>query len=191
MSTASNRGRVAIVGRSEHLNWFDTMAGEQMAVRLHSRDVGGAFTIIEARVPSFIGPPLHVHREREEIFEVLEGRFRFRCADEEFDVAPGTTVVVPRSAVHGWVNLGPGAARLLFTFVPGGIDEFFPQIGRTPPDGWPEPGSSMPPWSRRWRGSRPRSRSIRSSADCPAYVSRRTRWPGGRPPSCAGWKRCR
>jgi quercetin dioxygenase-like cupin family protein len=148
MSTAPNRSRGAIVGRGENLNWFDTMAGEQMAVRLNSRHVGGAFTIIEARVPPFIGPPLHFHKEREEIFEVLEGGFRFHCAGEEFDVAPGTTVVVPRNAVHGWVNLGPGRApaRLLFTFVPGGIDEFFPQIRRTPSDDWANLGRQHDIW---------------------------------------------
>ena len=112
------------------------MPGEQMAFRLHSRDVGGAFTIIEARVPPFIGPPLHFHKEREEIFEVLEGRFRFHCEGEEFEVTPGTTVIVPRNAVHGWVNLGPGPARLIFTYVPGGIDEFFPQISRTRGKRW-------------------------------------------------------
>jgi hypothetical protein len=27
-------------------------------------------------------------------------------------------------------------ARLLFIFTPGGIDEFFPQIGQTPPEKW-------------------------------------------------------
>jgi hypothetical protein len=42
--------------------------------------------------------------------------------------------------VHGWVNLGAGPARLLFTFVPGGIDDFFPLIGQTPPDRWLELG---------------------------------------------------
>ena len=148
MSTGSNKSKVAIVGRGENLNWFDTMAGEQMAVRLHSRDVGGAFTIIEARVPPFIGPPLHFHKEREEIFEVLEGGFRIHCEGEEFDVAPGTTVVVPRNAVHGWVNLGPGPgpARLLMTFVPGGIDEFFPTIKQTPPDGWTDLGRQYDIW---------------------------------------------
>ena len=146
MSAASNKGKGAIVGRRENLTWFDTMAGEQKAVRLHSRDVGGAFTIIEARVPSFIGPPLHFHKEREEIFEVLDGGFRFHCADEEFDVAPGTTVVVPRYAVHGWLNLGPGRARLLFTFVPGGIDDFFPAIARTPPDRWSDLGRQHDIW---------------------------------------------
>jgi quercetin dioxygenase-like cupin family protein len=67
---------------------------------------------------------------------VLEGRFRFHCEGEEFEVTPGTTVIVPRNAVHGWVNLGPGPARLLFTYVPGGIDEFFPQISRTRGKRW-------------------------------------------------------
>ena len=77
------------------------MPGERMTLRLHSRDVGGAFTIIEARVPALTGPPVHLHKEREEIFEMLDGEFQFRCAGEELDVAPGTTVVVPRGVEHG------------------------------------------------------------------------------------------
>ena len=79
---------------------------------------------------------------------MLEGGFRFHCAGGEFDVAPGTTVVVRRNAVHGWVNLGPGPrpARMLFTFVPGGIDEFFPKIKPTPPDGWPDLGRQYDIW---------------------------------------------
>lgn len=146
MSTEFNKSKVAIVGRGEDLNWFNTMPGEQMAIRVHSKDVGGAFTIIEARVPPFSGPPLHYHENREEIFEVLEGRFRFHCAGEEFEVEPGTSVVVPRNSVHGWVNLGPKAARLLFTFVPGGIDDFFPEINQTPPEGWTDVGRQYDSW---------------------------------------------
>jgi mannose-6-phosphate isomerase-like protein (cupin superfamily) len=146
MSTEFSRNKVAVVGRSENLNWFSTMLGEEMAIRVHSKDVGGAFTIIEAHVPPFVGPPLHYHEDREEIFEVLEGRFRFHCAGEEFEVAPGTSVVVPRNSVHGWVNLGTEVARLLFTFVPGGIDEFFPQIGSTPPDSWTDLGHQYDSW---------------------------------------------
>ncbi|MBE9180023.1 cupin domain-containing protein [Oculatella sp. LEGE 06141] len=146
MGTEFSKDKVAIVGGGENLNWFNTMLGEQMAIRVHSKDVGGAFAVIEARVPPFIGPPLHYHEEREEIFEVLEGRFRFHCAGEEFEVVPGTSVVVPRNSVHGWVNLGPGTARLLFTFVPGGIDEFFPQIGLTSPEGWTDLGRQNDVW---------------------------------------------
>jgi mannose-6-phosphate isomerase-like protein (cupin superfamily) len=146
MNTELSQNKVAIVSRREDLNWFDTMPGEQMAIRVPSTDVGGAFTILEVRVPAFSGPPLHYHKDREEIFEILEGRFRFHCAGEEFEVGPGTTVVVPRKSVHGFVNLGPGAARMLFIFVPGDIDEFFPQIGQTPPEDWTDLSSQHDTW---------------------------------------------
>lgn len=61
------------------------MPGEQMAIRIHSSQVGGAITVIEARVPALIGPPKHIHKEREEVFEILEGTFRFQVGDEEFE----------------------------------------------------------------------------------------------------------
>lgn len=141
-----NQSKVAIVGQSENLDWFDTVPGEQMAIRIHSKDVNGAFTIIEVNVPPFMGPPLHYHQEREEIFEVLEGRFRFHVEGKEFEVGPGTSVVVPRNTVHGWVNLEPGRSRMLFTFVPGGIDEFFPLISQTPPERWTELGNQNDIW---------------------------------------------
>jgi mannose-6-phosphate isomerase-like protein (cupin superfamily) len=146
MTDLTERTAHAIVGRGQDIQWFDTMPGERMALRVHSRDVGGAFTILEARVPPLSGPPVHLHKDREEIFEVLEGRFRFQCAGEEFDVAPGTTVVVPRGVEHGWVNLGPGQARMLLTFVPGGIDDFFAEIGRTAPEDWPQLAKRHDTW---------------------------------------------
>ena len=100
MTTREAKSQTAIVGPADDREWFDTMPGEQMALRVHSRDIDGAFTIIEARVPPFVGPLLHYHKEREEIFEVLEGRFRFHCAGEEFEASPGTSVVIPRNSVH-------------------------------------------------------------------------------------------
>jgi mannose-6-phosphate isomerase-like protein (cupin superfamily) len=126
----------AIVTGRDDMHWIEATPGDLMALRVHSRDVAGAFTVVEARVMPLSGPPLHIHHERDEIFEVLEGRFRFQCSGEIFDITAGTTVVVPRGAPHSWVNLGSRPARMLFSFVPGGIDELFEAIGRTPPEQW-------------------------------------------------------
>jgi quercetin dioxygenase-like cupin family protein len=145
MTTDSTKSK-AVVGRAEDLVWFDTLPGERMTIRVNSGDVGGAFSVIEAHVPPFTGPPMHYHKEREEIFEVLGGRFRFHCAGEEFEAGPGTSVVVPRNSVHAWVNLGPNPARMLFSFVPGDIDEFFPLIGQTQPEEWTELGRKHDIW---------------------------------------------
>jgi quercetin dioxygenase-like cupin family protein len=123
-----------VISDADGLRWFETTPGDLMALRVHSRDVAGAFTIVEARVLPLSGPPMHIHRERDEIFEVLEGRFRFSCAGDVFDLSAGTTIVVPRGVPHAWVNLGRRPARLLFSFVPGGIDELFEKIAKTPPD---------------------------------------------------------
>jgi hypothetical protein len=54
--------------------------------------------------------------------------------------------VIPRNSVHGWVNLGSEMARLLFIFTPGGIDEFFPQIGQTPPENWTDLARQYDTW---------------------------------------------
>jgi quercetin dioxygenase-like cupin family protein len=147
MNHVSRDSSRAVISQADDLTWFDTMPGEQMALRVHSTDVDGAFTIVEARVPAYTGPPLHYHREREEIFEILKGSFCFHCAGEEFKAGPGTSVVIPRNSVHGWVNLGPGPARLVFTFVPGGIDDFFPLIGQTPPAEWQALGQRHDIWT--------------------------------------------
>lgn len=145
MST-DNRIQRAAITQSKDLDWFNTMPGEQMAIRIHSSQVGGAVTIMEARVPALSGPPKHFHKDREEIFEVLEGTFRFTCGEDEFDVIPGTSVVVPRGLPHSWANVGSETARILFTFAPGGIDEFFVKIGSTAPEGWQELAERYDTW---------------------------------------------
>ncbi|GMK47465.1 hypothetical protein PghCCS26_45950 [Paenibacillus glycanilyticus] len=119
-----------VVSPVDELEWFDTMPGEQMAIRIHSKQTGGALSIIEARVPVLMGPPKHIHNEREETFVILEGSFRFQFGDEDIIANSGTTVSVPRGVPHAWANVGTETGRLLFIFTPGGIDDFFKEISK-------------------------------------------------------------
>jgi mannose-6-phosphate isomerase-like protein (cupin superfamily) len=126
----------AVIGGVDDRRWIEAATGDLMVLRIHSRDVAGAFTVVEARVMPLSGPPLHIHHERDEIFELLDGRFRFQCGDEIFDVSAGTTVVVPRGMPHSWVNLGSRPARLLFSFVPGGVEKLIEEVSMRPPEEW-------------------------------------------------------
>ncbi len=53
------------------------MFGDEVLVKISSRDTGGAFTVVEERTPSMAGPPLHMHREQDEWWHILEGEYLF------------------------------------------------------------------------------------------------------------------
>jgi quercetin dioxygenase-like cupin family protein len=48
---------------------------DQSTFKVTSEETGGAYAILEQKIPPGHGPPLHVHRHETEIFYVLEGEF--------------------------------------------------------------------------------------------------------------------
>jgi Cupin domain len=68
---------------------------------------------------------MHVHRREDEVFHIVEGRFRVWCGDRTWDVGPGGVAFLPRGVPRTFRNAGPGVGRLLTTVVPGGFEGFF------------------------------------------------------------------
>jgi mannose-6-phosphate isomerase-like protein (cupin superfamily) len=86
---------------------------------------GGSFELFEYEGPAV--PPVHVHRDREEVFFILEGHFTFTVGDETIEADPGTAVLVPRGTPHGF-RPDPGA-KALFVVAPAGLGGFFRDLG--------------------------------------------------------------
>lgn len=84
----------------------------------------GAYELFEARTARGAGPPLHVHRAREEAFYVVSGRFRIVCGDHETEAGPGGFVIVPRGTPHRFEALAD-EGRLVFVVSPPGLEGFF------------------------------------------------------------------
>jgi mannose-6-phosphate isomerase-like protein (cupin superfamily) len=93
---------------------------------MSAQQTGGAFEVIEYAGNAACPPP-HVHREREECFHVLDGRFTFTLGDEEFEVTPGSWVFIPRGTRHGFTATAD--ARALILVVPAGLEDFFAELG--------------------------------------------------------------
>ena len=53
-----------------------------MLVKATAAETAGAFTLIETVNPPDAGPPLHLHRDVDEVFYVLEGAYVFSCGSE-------------------------------------------------------------------------------------------------------------
>ncbi len=101
---------------------------EEIRIKVSSNDTNDAYCVIEHRGESNAAPPLHLHKDIDEIFEVIEGRVGFYLDGEPITAEPGTTVAVPRNMPHAWRNIGDTPSRMVVTFIPGGTDRFFEAV---------------------------------------------------------------
>jgi mannose-6-phosphate isomerase-like protein (cupin superfamily) len=103
--------------------------GEQVTVKLASADTSGQFCICTIETSPEAGPPVHAHRAADEVVYVLSGTYEFRLDDRATTAGPGTTLLVPRSTMHGYRNVGKTAGRLVSIHTPGGFERFLEEAG--------------------------------------------------------------
>jgi quercetin dioxygenase-like cupin family protein len=129
MTNTTSVKRAALVSRPDDRQWFQVLPGERATIRVNGDDVEGAYAILEGILPPNSGPPLHIHENEDEIFEILEGSLRFICEGEVFDAPTGTGVVIPKGARHTWKNNSDRPARVLVTLNPAGAEAMFLEFG--------------------------------------------------------------
>ena len=93
---------------------------DQSTFKVMSEETGGAYAILEQKIPPGHGPPLHVHRHETEVFYVLEGQFEVTVGEQKVAAPAGALVVGPRIR-----NVGSQDARLLLTVIPGRFANYF------------------------------------------------------------------
>jgi quercetin dioxygenase-like cupin family protein len=111
-------------------------AGDITTFKAMADLTGGALTVVEGVAAPGQGPPLHVHREQDEILYTLDGRFRIRLDDDVHDAPAGTFAFIPRGTPHTWQNVGDAPARFLAALMPAatGFEQFFVRYAELPRD---------------------------------------------------------
>jgi mannose-6-phosphate isomerase-like protein (cupin superfamily) len=64
----------------------------------------------------------HVHATEDDAFYILEGELTFEFGDERVKAPPGTFVLVPPGAEHGFRNERDRPVRMLNIHAPAGFD---------------------------------------------------------------------
>ncbi|MEW6144256.1 MAG: cupin domain-containing protein [Thermodesulfobacteriota bacterium] len=106
------------------------VAGSVYKYLATGEDTGGAYSLFEALVPpKDPGPPPHIHRNEDEAFYVLKGRFTIFSGDEEFRAEPGDFISLPRGISHSFRSDSDEAGRLLVIVSPSGFEKFFDAVG--------------------------------------------------------------
>ena len=98
---------------------------DQSTFKVLSEQTGGAYAILEQKIPAGHGPPLHVHRHETEIFYILEGQFEVTIGGQKVSAPAGAIVVGPRDIPHTFRNVGSEDGRLLLTVIPGRFANYF------------------------------------------------------------------
>jgi quercetin dioxygenase-like cupin family protein len=80
--------------------WF---LNSLVTIRVSSEQGSDGLSMLESLAPRGFSPPLHVHRTEDEVFHMLEGRLRFRVADEERRVGVGETLLAPKGVPHTYL----------------------------------------------------------------------------------------
>ena len=104
--------------------------GIEMTIKLDAEKTGGALTVLDSVVPPGGGPPVHIHSKEDELFYVLEGRFRFWHGDMASDLGAGDTVFLKRGGRHTFQNIGPAPGRLVTVITPAGLEGFFREVAK-------------------------------------------------------------
>jgi len=103
--------------------------GGQMFIKVSARDTAGAFLLTEQPSARKGGPPRHYHRDEDEWFYCLEGKYVVEVGDQRFELNPGDSVLGPRRVPHAFAFVGDTPGRLLVGFTPAGrMEDFFREL---------------------------------------------------------------
>jgi quercetin dioxygenase-like cupin family protein len=109
--------------------------GGLMTIHADSSDTAGQFAMLEMLASTGAEPPLHVHRNEDEFFLVLEGQLRVLRGNEELTLEAGQSAFLPRNVPHTF-KIVSSHVRFLNCITPGGFEQFFRDMGQPlNPDG--------------------------------------------------------
>ena len=84
------------IGNGSHHHFLNHLA----TVKVGAGDSASGLNAVEFTAPRGFGPPLHVHREEDELMFVIEGRVRLEFGDETVVAQAGSMVSLPSGIPH-------------------------------------------------------------------------------------------
>lgn len=132
MITAATEGKTPMSATFSHVPartrqpyW---VFGDLFTFLITGEESGGNYSTMEIVVSPGGGPPPHIHHLADEQFYVLEGNLTFTINGHVVLATTSDFIHIPRGVVHAFRN-GSSPSRLLATFAPAGVEQFFLAIG--------------------------------------------------------------
>lgn len=118
------------------LLWFN---GTLATIRLSAKAGADGISVIEHLMPYGSSPPLHIHRNEDEVFHILEGVVRFQVAGKDTVAQAGQTVLAPKGIAHSYRVESAAGARCLTVTTGGDFEKMVREVSMV------APAAKMPP----------------------------------------------
>lgn len=112
--------------QQQQLEWLD---GGTLAMLLDGKATDGQLMIGRFDVAEGEAPPYHKHTREDEVFLLLKGTALVWCDEQEYELAEGGVVFLPKLIPHGY-RITSKKADLLMINTPAGIEGMFRETGR-------------------------------------------------------------
>ena len=100
--------------------------GDTVQVKICGEQTQGSLAVVLDTTPPGSGPPPHIHHHEDELFLVVEGRYRFLANGKWSEVVGANTVIyTPRGGLHTFQNVGDTPSRHWVITTPSGFEQFF------------------------------------------------------------------
>jgi mannose-6-phosphate isomerase-like protein (cupin superfamily) len=108
--------------------------GSPHLFKADASNTAGRFDFMAASFAPLTGPPLHLHREQDDTFYVLEGILTVQVVDDLFELGPGDFLSIPPGLPHAFENLHNEGkpVRAINLMTPGGFFDMFNEMGDVP-----------------------------------------------------------
>lgn len=104
------------------------MLNTLMVERVTAAQTNGAYSVLEQWLTADGNPPPHVHSHEDEAFLVVDGEIDVTVGETTTRLGPGGFAFAPRGVPHTYAIVD-GIAHLYVIASPGGIEEFFRELG--------------------------------------------------------------
>jgi quercetin dioxygenase-like cupin family protein len=112
--------------QQQQLEWLD---GGTLAMLLDGKATDGQLMMGRFDVAKGEAPPYHEHTREDEVFMLIKGTALVWCDDQEYELAEGGVVFLPRQIPHAY-RITSEKADLLMINTPAGIEGMFRAAGR-------------------------------------------------------------
>lgn len=105
------------------------LSGDFYRILTTGEETGGKYAVLEITSPPQGGPPLHLHRTKDESIYVIDGDVQFQYGDERISASKGFSINLKKNVPHTFKNIGNRNCKMIVVVAPAGLEGFFNEVG--------------------------------------------------------------